>query len=1676
MGDDKIIPGGASDADRGEAAGKQRAEVDVDFQEPTNATVSARDVELQDLLFVYNEELDRSPGAHREAELSLGIARIHQQRGDIDQALASYKTASRLDKTLLPALRGERRILLENGDFKSALLVYEKELDVTNDKKLSAALLLEMAHLYEDRLNDKKSAFKHYQRAAELNPNALSILKSMQRCAESSGLKHELAHSLDVATNLLRTDSAHRAALQKYRADVAAADGNLDLAVELYTAALASDSSIYHALFSLQQLFSVTEDWGRLVGTIERAAVATSDNELQCLLHYQAAVVRFAKLNQPNEALDSLLKANQAISGEPLVLQELARIYQDSEMLVSLLSVSRIQLEKTKEASLRVPMLRNMGFLLDILGQPSEALEYLRSAVELAPTDQNSLGALALAYRRAKQWEELVSILHMQATGTSSTQKAAAIYCEVGDIYDCEIRDIRQAIDSYERALSLDSCHHGAFKALSRLYAQVGEHRQLVRLYESAAENASTDGERVSYLLKVGHLWEENLSDPTRAIAPYTQVFQIQPSNLLALRSLQRVQEICGQWRELAKSLQQEADLSTNEAKISALLSRIGVVHEQRLGEPSVSKQKYIEAIAIDRANQEARRGLKRIYHRNGDWREVLDLLEQDLEYVKSKEELASISTKMGELCINHLDDYETGVLYFKKAIEANPGKVNSYQPLLSAYRTQENWKELSKTLLKVLEVEKDPKRRASLLYRVGEISETYDGDTDKALNYYQISVKEYADYRPSVLALIRLQSRVQKWNELIASISKEISTTKDESRRVTLLLAQGETFANQLTNLESAAECFEKASESEAGNLSALLALESIYNRTGSWAALADVYARQTACFRDPKAQIAALHEQARIQSNNGLANPNEIIETYSVISDNDPRDLQALLQLDSRVRKDQDKPVHANVLRRLVDITHDKQSRADYLLDLAILREKTSPAQAIESFRAALDEVPSCLEAVRGIARVSEANDDFSNAAEACRTEAGLLTSPQRVSSLWYRSARLRSRAGESALHQFEDLEKSVCSWPEDDNAIETLIEAGRAAQLFDRCIDVLEQISRTTKSPERRCRIWIYVSDILRETKNDVNAAISSLQNAVAAHPSSFLALRRLSELFEITSQPRRAIEALENSTNSIEDSDRLGFNQDLARLYNQIGDVENALEYLGKALEIDKHNPEILQRRSLLLREAGRTDEALGDARKRLGTQTDPSERSTSLALVAQLEIEMGNKKAAVEALHEAVVLTGPVGDAADLYQAHAMQEGNWVGYAASLADHVKRASTGEIPYAGGRGATVAYSALANVYRDGMGLPHKAVETLGEGSAQDPNNRDLKFEWLTSLRKNGSPEQSLAEAWKCVEQYPSDPDYWDALKESYNVMDKPTESGLASQTAAILRGDAGPIRSKGAAFAPHSFSTDVIRSIAIDGALDKPATALLGVISDSLAQLYSIPLSKAGVTKPRRINKEESHPLYGICYTLSEAMNTQCDIYESSVAGPPCTVELTNPPCLVLSPAVRSLPRSSQAFIVGFGLAQLSTHTFSAIRMNSDELLLVLAAATKIVVPDFSAPPGSDPNVLSSLSQRIKRALPRKYRKNLETAATAYAISPLTDAAGWQNALHKTSLRAGALCSNDLLQIIDTTRQIDGLPPGQIRDTVAKSSLVAEMLRFWASTSAVKARRHLGLLGR
>src|SRR5262249_41867511 len=114
------------------------------------------------------------------------------------------------------------------------------------------------------------------------------------------------------------------------------------------------------------------------------------------------------------------------------------------------------------------------------LGDQKTAHEHYEQALELMPDDVTTLHAFARLLGDAGKWARAVE-LREHAARTAAGARAAALLCEIGDIYERRLSDDESARRSYERALERDDQYLAALAALATLHRR---HKRLGDLIE----------------------------------------------------------------------------------------------------------------------------------------------------------------------------------------------------------------------------------------------------------------------------------------------------------------------------------------------------------------------------------------------------------------------------------------------------------------------------------------------------------------------------------------------------------------------------------------------------------------------------------------------------------------------------------------------------------------------------------------------------------------------------------------------------------------------------------------------------------------------------------------------------------------------------------------------------------------------------------------------------------------------------------------------------------------------------------------------------------------------------------------------------------------------------------------------------------------------------------------
>jgi len=1599
-------------------------------------------------------ELGRAASPDRAARLHHEIARTQEVvLGDLAAALRHYEGALEQAPDHLASIRGARRVLVEMRRFAEAQPFWDAELRVVADPKQRAALQYQKARYLSETLGDEEGARSAYAEALELDPANPTILKGLERCHQAAQEHRALVQTYERAADAATHDARLRAALMVRRAQILANDlGDAATAAEILLGALQVDPEVTGAREALEAIATSQQDWNVVIALLAQTAARGPNAADQALAFYRSARVHAERLGNRREATAALEAAIARTPGDALVLEELVRLHGEAGESEALAAALRALIGTTTQTPDRVALLHALGRVNEgELGREEEAIQCYREALTLDATHTPLLQSLGKLLTVRQDWQGLVDMHLAEAAATGSSAQRGAAHARAAEILERRLTRPADAAFHHAQALALVPGFPASFKALVRLYAQSGQHRELVELYERAIDETTTVEWKVTYLFNVGELWADRLGDGVQAAHAYRRILELESDNLGALHALQRVLEKTEQYDKLVACLEREAELTQEMDVVLGLLHRAGTILDEQIGDQTAAKQRFLKTLQIDPGFLPALGSLGRIHYRAGQWDDLLQMYRRELDASSDERARVALLFKMGELCERQLGKPREAIAHYQEAFDLAPTHRPALSALVRLLRQAGEHNELALLLEKHLCCLEAPAGRALTAYRIGELYEEHLDSHTQAVEFYQKALAEVPDYRPAALAIARVLERAREWTQVVEHLGHEAEVTTDRRRRADILMRQGEVWRDHLRDYERAIACFEALAVEDP--CPALLALEDLYARAGSWVALAGVFARQAEAFADPAAKLTALRELARVQEVNSVGTPGERARTYEQILDLAPDDADAWRGLGEAARRAGENGVLARVYGRLAQIEADPTVVAECQLRLAQMLEAAEHPQAMTTYRAVLKTMPESLSAVRALARLAEANGDAPALVEALRREAALTTAPEEAAALLVQSASVclppdrEDDAGEVAAGAAADLERALELSPDNAPAAEALSRALRSAGRVERLVDVLSKAASAARDPERQAALWLAVAHIHEHRPTGFGAAVAALRRALKASADLVEAYRSLARIYRANAQWSEAATALETVIRlEITPTERADTLLELAVLWDdRLASPEKARTAVLSALEIAPAHAAARRHLARQQLRAGEMDAAEETARALLEGAAGEAERAGALVLLAALERRRGNAAAAEKALTDAIAVEGAAGEAAADFQRTAAGGAGWVKFAAALDAHIRGDSA--------RAEKVtSYLALAATYGDRMGLPRKAVEVLQEGLAIAGGDGRLTEELLRRLRTVGQPEDVARLIQEVLERGERQTELWRALAHVYRDMRRPGEARLAAN-ALVALGAAAPEELELVRLSPArpgragegSVGPKEMAALAIERAASLPATALLASCAETLAKIFPTDVARFGLSRKDRLGRGNAHPLRGRVDELCGIFSVECDAYVHAGAASLVTVGLTDPVSVIVSERVGSLPEAQHVFLLSRALAAVSLGVHPVLGLPVPDLERILAAAARAVLPDFGGPSPE----LEDLAHRIRKAQSRRWRKAQEVAAAEYAAAPLADVKSWQRAILGTLNRVAAVLADDL------AAAMAGL---------AVTDDAGDLLRFWMSEPA------------
>lgn len=1621
-----------------------------------------------------SRELEKTTDVRRGARLHFEMARILETTlRDTRRALQHYQASLEHSADYIPAIRGARRLLVGARMFTEALELFDAEARITRQPKDKATLFLLKGRLLEDVLGNRDGAEDAYQTARALDRSHAAILAAAEQRSYAKERWLDVDRNLAELANAAVSDDRHRAALIIRRAQLLESrQQQPEQAAELYETALQLDSTAGIAVQALKRLYYSQHRWRDLIRTLEAEASLATDPALEASSLYRAARVQAEYLGNRDEAIRVLERARELRPQDPLILGELARHYEAAQRPQALAETLEALTEATEDAAEKITFTQRIARLYEEeLGDVDQAIAWHERAIALDPTSLASLQALSLLYRRRAAWPKLIEMCLQEARSTTDAGRRADSHARAAEIYESKLSAVDEAIEHYHRALNALPDHATAFKALARLLSDVHRPKELIQLYENALDRA-TGTRAVSYLFKIGQLYEDVLEEHALAAQTYKRVLQQDASNLSAVHAWQRSAARAHRSRELLEALDYEVELTVERERLVALLHRSGEVLEEQLDDRDGAIGRYRAALEKDPRHVPTLSSLGRLYYATGRWNDLLEVYGQELRLTSAKARRVALLQKMAEISRDRLGSDEDALRYHREAIKVDPSHAPSLQELARELRERGSWDELVDVLELQLRSSSAAPVRARAAFLLGQVYEEHLRDRTKAVTSYQAAVDADASYRPAIDALARVRAEEQDWTHLLSDLERELQLAEDPGQRIALIARRAQVLERQNKHRQ-AIQAWEDVLAIDPTHLGALLALEQLHRQVGAWEALCGIYSTQAAVLGDSGGRVAALYELGRLLEHQGLGTYEETVSAYRRILETHPSDLGALLELERLAAQRGDHELLREVDDRMARAAQDDTVVAAHRARLAEALEGSEDTEAIEQFRAAALADPHHIGAARGLTRVAHETDDPKALVDALRREAEAERDPKAASELLVEGALVRlQRIGDHDGAR-RDFERALEIWPDSREAADGLIDVMTIDASWSTLVDRLSQAAASAGSVDRASSLWLSVADIQSDRLNQVPAAIRTLQRVLKIHPRHLDALERLTTHFEATESWHEAAVTMEQLLAAAPDHSRMKrVLIGLSRIYRKrLETPEKALRHVEAALAAHPDDPEALRELSAVHEATGHLDDALAVARRLLEVGGVEAESAAWLRL-GQLEDAAGDRAAAKAALQRAVIMEGPGSRAAQLLENLSDSPHDWKLFASALAEHRPTDDSERV---------AAGLEVARILADHCGDPEAAIEALEQRLVEGAANTRLRQELAARLRASGQYARAIEQAQKVLAIEPLHEMIWRELAVTYESTGREREARIASLPLLVMgladEGDRRRIQAverRPAKVRPKSLRRAVLAQLGTPRPEDAAAGALLEALGPALTKLYPPELQSYGLATRDRLPAEANHPLREIANRIGAALDiSHFDLFLHRIRNRSVTIELGAHPALLVPAMVMEKDPSTQAFLLAGPMIQIARGYQAVEKLTPRELDVLLASAARLVDPEFGSGLTSE-EFLNEQAKRLQRAIPRRDRRAVHDAAIAYSKARRVKFDRWVQATERTATRAALLLCDDLEPLVTELQSRVQPELDAEGETFKTHPAFVDALKFWASPAAMHLREHMGLL--
>lgn len=952
------------------------------------------------LLVKLNEErFSLATEVHEKVAVLRETAQLWETRGgDRNLAFRSMRAAFALDPE-----DGETRAELERlatilSAWEKLCESYEQGIEKTNDDVVKRELLLAVAKVYDEKVDDPRRSLGAYRRLSAIDVSEPEPLEAIDTLSMLLSDWQTLINVLEKKSEL--ASDAENAAIWRRIAEITLQMlENEEGATKAYERALELDPESTVTVDALIPLYEPRDNAQRLVELYARRVelAGSGEADLRYDLNVRAAERYEKSLDNRREAISALNAALDARPVDPSVLASLERLYRAEKMWDDLLENLKLQASSADTKETRVKLRTAIGDLYAAeLASPQDALEQYRLVLDDEAANDHAIkairtigeareelridaaDALEPVLRAASRWEELVGVLEMRLKAQTEGGDRARTLRAIAIVEDEKLGHAPAAEGALLRALE-DTPDD------PELHVEIGKLAErsegFGRYCDALSQRASATFDAViakDLWLRVGRIAEEKLKDDRRSVEAYAKAVEHAGDEPMLLEALDRLYSRLGDNKALADVLERRVAVISDEREQATFYHRLATIQIEAFDEKSQGLATLKQALerapdhqasrtALEKLTdekslfEEAAEALENVYKSQGDHAALAKLYEKRIQFVGTAEERVRLRLDLAKVLEDRSGDSKAAQAALEAALSDDPGDADVLAELERLAPITSGWASAADALEKAVSAKTDLTNDTArdLWMRLAEWRKDKILDNAAAERAFEQALKHDPSSEPILRNIEGLQRAAGRERDLVGTLRRlaaldGMQHLASDLRREAKGLAEGVLADDQLT--EAILRDMIKADDSDAW---ALAELTKVREKAGDSKEVFDLLVRQAELAAEGD-KIRDLKHRAAAVARDKLSDDKKALELYSQIFEDDPSDTKAsdaLRELYAKAGKNKELLA---VLSRLVDLAESPATRATLRLESAqiCIDKLDATSEAMEHLKAILDE----------------------------------------------------------------------------------------------------------------------------------------------------------------------------------------------------------------------------------------------------------------------------------------------------------------------------------------------------------------------------------------------------------------------------------------------------------------------------------------------------------------------------------------------------------------------------------------------------------------------------------------------------------------------------------------------------------------------------------------------